>query len=134
MEKKDKNRKSENCMFSVLKGCGVAYAITCIVFAIFALILTYTDVSEEYIHIVSIVCAAISCVVGGGMASVKSGSKGLLKGVATGLVYAVILLAVNILAGSETEGITGKITMLVCAMASGGIGGIMGVNKKQRKC
>ncbi len=133
MKKRDKERNNEGMVLPVLKGCGIAYLITCVVFAVFAFILTYTDVSDSYIPIVAVICTAFSCFLGGTV-SANSGSKGLLRGVVTGVVYACILIAVNILAGSETEGITGKITMFVCAMASGGAGGIIGVNKKQRKC
>ena len=134
MKKKDKNTRGESMAVSLLKGCGSAYIITCIVFAVFAFILTYTDVSDSYIPYVSVICTAFSCFLGGIISAFKSGSKGLLKGVATGVIYAALLIVINILAGSEAEGIMGKITMLVCAMASGGAGGIIGVNKKQRKC
>ena len=84
----------------------------------------------DCIPVVAIICTAISCVAGGIAASSSMENKGLLWGALTGALYAAILIVINITAGSESAGIMGKVTTAVCAMASGGIGGIIGINRK----
>ncbi len=126
---KEKDKKQGKAV-SVLKGLGLSYIFTCIVFVICAFILTYTDVSMGCIPVVAIICTAISCVIGGMVVSSSMENKGLLWGAVTGALYAAILIVINITAGSESAGIMGKVTTAVCAMASGGIGGIIGINRK----
>lgn len=126
---KEKDKK-QGKVVSVLKGLGLSYVLTCIVFVICAFLLTYTDISMDCIPVVAIICTAISCVVGGIAASSSMENKGLLWGALTGALYAAILIVINITAGSESAGIMGKVTTAVCAMASGGIGGIIGINRK----
>ena len=120
----------QGVLLSVFKGLGLSYIITCAVFVACALILTYTDVSMNCIPVVAVICTAISCVAGGFKTASSLDSRGLMWGVVTGGMYAAILIAINIMAGSESAGIMGKVTMAVCALASGGIGGIVGVNRK----
>ncbi len=127
---KKETRTNASVFSSVLKGVGISYIITCIIFIVYALLLTYTDVSEQYISLVAIICTAISCAVGGFVSALKMDNNGLLWGVITGVIYMAILFVINKLAGSEGGGVISKVTMLVCAMASGGVGGIVGINKK----
>lgn len=127
---KDKNSSKDMPMVSaVLKGTGAGLGITCIVFAVCALILTYTDVSDSYIGIVSTVCTAVSALVSGFIWARASGKKGLLTGIAAGVVYGIVLLAISVIAGGGPLSL-GTITCLVVAAAGGGIGGILGVNTK----
>ncbi len=126
---KERDKKQGGFM-SVFKGLGLSYMITCAVFVVCAFLLTYTDLSMQYIPVVAIICTAISCVIGGVKASSSMENKGLMWGAVTGALYAVILIAINIMAGSEASGVMGKVTMAVCALASGGVGGIIGINRK----
>lgn len=114
----------------LLKGVAIAYAVTFLIFVFYAFILTYTDFSEDYIPLGAIICTALSCFLGGFAAARKNENGGLLWGAVLGVIYTVILVLINILAGAENGGVLSKITMLICAVASGGAGGIVGVNKK----
>ena len=49
----------------LMGGIAIAFAITCIVFIAYALILTYTGVSEKYIGIVSVICTVASAAIAG---------------------------------------------------------------------
>ena len=62
----DKNNgKGSPLLYAALKGTGVGLGITCIIFAACALLLTYTDISDSYIGIVSTVCTALSALASG---------------------------------------------------------------------
>lgn len=114
---------------AALKGLGVGLGITCIVFVICALILTYTNVSDSYIGIVSTVCTAVSALAAGFIWAKGMGRRGLATGALAGVVYCVILLAISLIAGGGPLSL-GTITCLIVSAAGGGIGGILGVNAK----
>lgn len=115
---------------AVFKGIAAACAVTCIVFVVYALLLTYTDISEQYISLIALICAAASSASAGFITARKMESGGLIWGIICGIIYAVLLFAINTLAGAEGSGIISKITMLLCSACSGGIGGILGINRK----
>lgn len=133
--KKEKNVRSEkkdgsaSFAASALKGTGIGLAITCIVFVICALVLTYTDISDSYIGIVSTICTAVSALVSGCIWAAGMGKRGLLTGAAAGAVYCVIIMLISLAAGGGPLSL-GTLTCFVVSVAGGGIGGILGVNKK----
>ena len=65
-----KREKKERCagksnLLCMAKGLAVAFAITCIIFIGFGILLTYTEISEESLPMVSLVCTALSAGVAG---------------------------------------------------------------------
>ncbi|MCD8036690.1 MAG: TIGR04086 family membrane protein [Clostridiales bacterium] len=133
--KKEKNSKNDikesggSFIASAVKGIGIGLGITCIVFVICALVLTYTDVSDAHIGIVSTVCTAVSALAAGFIWAAGRGKSGLITGILAGMVYCVVLLAVSLAAGGGPLSL-GTLTCLVVSAAGGGIGGIFGVNVK----
>ncbi len=126
-----KNTSEESSLIlGMIKGLAIAYAITCIVFIVYALILTYTSVSEKHIALVAIICTVAATVVAGFDTARSAKSRGLLWGVLCGVCYALILFVIGILLGDGVSFNTGKITTLLIAAAGGGLGGILGINKK----
>ena len=75
--KKEKREKKENhsrrtrerqtggTALCLLRGMGIAFAITCIIFIGFGMILTYTTASEESLPLVSLICTALSAAAAG---------------------------------------------------------------------
>ncbi|WP_304507733.1 TIGR04086 family membrane protein [Anaerotignum sp.] len=115
----------------MMKGMAIAYAITCIFFIAYGLILTYTNISEQSLPMVALVCTAISSAIAGYDWAKCRKKKGLLMGLAAGLVYTILLFIITALASDTfTMGIS-KIMTLIVALAGGGIGGILGVNGKK---
>ncbi len=128
--RKDKKESADSSFAaSALKGIGLGLGITCIVFVICALVLTYTDVSDAHIGIVSTVCTAVSALCAGYIWARGRGKNGLLTGILAGIVYCAVLLAVSAAAGGGPLSI-GTLTCLAVSAAGGGIGGILGVNTK----
>lgn len=136
MEKVNKVKKNESSgnksqSISMLKGMAMAYAITCIVFIAFGILLTYTGVSEDKVPLAALICTAVSSAVAGFDWAKCAASRGILWGVLAGAVYGVILFLLQFLAGNGVLFDTAKLTMLLVAMAGGGIGGIIGINMKK---
>ncbi|MBQ9092080.1 MAG: TIGR04086 family membrane protein [Anaerotignum sp.] len=119
-----------NTCLCLIRGMAIAFAITCIIFIGFGILLTYTDLSEESLPLVSLVCTALSAAAAGYDWAACMKKKGLLWGLAAGAVYAVLLYLITSLAGNSfTLQLSGIMTLIV-ALAAGGIGGILGVNRK----
>lgn len=115
----------------MVKGMAIAYALTCIFFIAYGLILTYTNISEQSLPMVALICTAVSSAVAGYDWAKCRKKKGLLMGLAAGLVYTALLFIVTALASDTfTMGIS-KIMTLIVALAGGGVGGILGVNGKK---
>ena len=114
----------------MVKGIAVAFAITCIIFIGFGILLTYTDVSEESLPLVSLLCTAVSAAIVGYDWAACTGRKGILWGMAAGLVYTLVLLLVISLATDHFLLELSGVMTLVVAIAAGAIGGVLGVNRK----
>ena len=114
----------------MVKGLAVAFAITCIIFIGFGILLTYTSVSESSLPLVSLICTAISSAAAGYDWAACMKQKGLLWGGLAGVVYMVLLFLITGLAGNEWKIELSGVMMLAVALAGGGIGGILGVNRK----
>ncbi|MDD3394944.1 MAG: TIGR04086 family membrane protein [Anaerotignum sp.] len=138
-EKKKKIQKKRESMerqdgqgwICMVKGMAIAYAITCIFFIAYGIILTYTNISEQSLPLVALVCTAISSAVAGYDWARCRKKKGLLMGLAAGLIYTGILFLVTALASDAFEVGMSKAMTLIVALAGGGVGGILGVNGKK---
>ena len=114
----------------LLKGMAAAFAITCIIFIGFGILLTYTEISESSLPLVSLVCTALSAAVAGYDWAGCMQKKGLLWGLAAGGIYAGLLfLITGIASGHFRLELSGVMTLAV-ALAGGVVGGILGVNRK----
>lgn len=135
-EKIHSSRKTEkipaanNTGICFLRGMGIAFAITCIIFIGFGILLTYTSLSEESLPMVSLICTAISAAAAGYDWAACRKKKGLIWGALAGVVYAVLLYLITSLAADSFSLALSGIMTLAVAAAAGAIGGILGVNRK----
>lgn len=125
-----KERRQNRALFPLFRGMAVAFAVTCIIFIGFGILLTYTDVSEERLPLVSLLCTAVSAAIAGYDWAACMGRKGILWGMAAGLVYTLVLyLVISLATDHFLPELSGVMTLIVAA-AAGSIGGILGVNRK----
>ena len=124
-------KQSGQSWICMVKGMAVAFAITCIFFIAYGLVLTYTNISEQSLPMVALVCTALSAAVAGYDWAKCRKKKGLLMGLIAGLIYTVILFIVTGLASDTFTVGMSKVMTLIVALAGGGIGGILGVNRKK---
>lgn len=117
----------------MIRGMAVAFGITCIVFIAYSLLLTYTNLSESTLPMVSLACTALSAAVAGYDWAVCKRRKGLVYGALAGLVYVLLLFLVTSMSESGFSFTTSKLMTLVVAIAGGAIGGILGVNGNRKK-
>ena len=127
MEKTDKlNNKN---YINILKGLGIALIITFIFLLILAIVLTYTNASEDIINPTIITITAISILIGSSISNMKIKKNDLINGGIVGGLYIILIyLFSSILNESFTLTIQ-SIVMIVIGIAFGVLGGIIGVNK-----
>ncbi len=144
MEKKEKKqniKKRENVktkkemgnsqILCMLKGIVMAYAVTCIIFITYGIVLTYTDVTEEKLPLIALCCTVISAGIAGFDWARCAKARGILWGILAGLAYGVILFVLDGIAGSGFSVVGSKGLMIILAAAGGGVGGILGINMKK---
>lgn len=113
---------------AMIKGIVISWFVTMAVFFIYAMLITYTDMSEKHIATVALVTTALSCMLCGFITARCAKSRGLLWGVLSGGIYMLVLLgaafaAIPNFAPSPKFAIT-----LALALTGGGLGGIAGIN------
>ncbi|WP_250227586.1 TIGR04086 family membrane protein [Anaeropeptidivorans aminofermentans] len=116
---------------SIISGVLIAYAITCIVFIGYAILLTYTDMGEEGISLVVTITSIISAMVAGFDAAKGANSKGWMWGMIAGLIYALILVAIMTWVQKGFTMNSRLMTLIILSIASGGLGGVIGINMKK---
>ena len=128
-EKKESGVGKGN-LLCMVKGLAVAFAITCIIFIGFGILLTYTEISEESLPMVSLVCTALSAGAAGFDWAACMQKRGLLWGMAAGGAYVVLLYMIISLAADRFSLELSLIMTFAVALAGGAVGGILGVNRK----
>ena len=144
MEKKEKKqnvKKRENVktkkemgnsqILCMLKGIVMAYAVTCIIFITYGIVLTYTDITEEKLSLIALCCTVISAGIAGFDWARCAKARGILWGILAGLAYGLILFVLDGIAGSGFSVVGSKGLMILLAAAGGGVGGILGINMKK---
>lgn len=115
----------------IFKGVLISLVVSFVLLAIFAIVLTYTSVSENTIVPVIIVVTGISILVGTILESRKIVKNGIGLGGIIGLVYVLILYIISSLLNAEFSINTQSFILILVAIFSGMIGGIIGVNNRK---
>lgn len=116
---------------TIIKGTVISVVITLLLLFIFAIILTYTGVSETMIPAAIIVITAISLLIGSSIANKKIKKNGILNGGMIGGIYLFTLYIISsVINGSFSIGLK-SIIMITIGILFGIIGGIIGVNSKK---
>ncbi len=125
--------KGKKIVLAPVSGAVTAYAITFMVFIVYALLLTYTGISEKNNTAVVLVTMAVSLIAGGVKSAMSARQRGLVWGVVTGVLYVAVMVAAGLFLipgytlGSKT------LVCLLLGIGSGGLGGVIGVNLFCRK-
>ena len=113
---------------SIIKGCAISIILSIILLTIFALLLTYTTISENTIVPVVLTITGISILAGSTVSSRKIKKNGLICGGAIGLIYILFLYLASSICFAGFSISMYSIIMLIVGIITGVIGGIIGVN------
>ena len=117
---------------ALIIGVLMAYAITCIIFLGYSMLITYTGMTERNLPMVVAVTTLLSVMVAGFDAAKGAENRGWLWGMGAGLMYILILtgLMMSVLERFAVD--TRTVTSIILAIAGGGMGGILGINMKKK--
>lgn len=113
-----------------VKGIIAAYIFVLFVFLIMALLITYTDIPEALIPMVSSITLIVSVSIGGMYVGTKTKKKGWLNGGLEGVVYILLLIVVSWAFIDDFSFDRYVVYKGIIGVVSGGVGGIIGVNLK----
>ncbi len=131
MLKKEMGVSPRNFYTNVLIGVAVAAGVILLVMLIAAALMVLLDINVMYASPISSVCAAIGTFCGAYLAARKNKSKGIVNGL---LVAAIIYVLISIVALILDDNFTVmSLIHLAVIVLSGCIGGIMGVNKNEKR-
>ena len=100
--------------------------------SIFALILTYFDLSDTATVVMSVVSLALGSLISGFITAKINGSNGLLYGLLSGIVAFLLVLIVSLILNFGAFSIF-TVLKAIAMIISAVIGGILGVNLKRNK-
>lgn len=126
-----KDSKS-NIFNSMVKGVCLSYAITAIIFIIYAILITYTEMTEKNIQTVSLITTVISVIFAGFTTSSSADNKGWLWGMMAGFLYAVIMILIGLCLSPGISFSSKTVMIIIISLSGGGFGGILGINLKRK--
>ena len=128
----ERKTKEDSNFVRIIKGSILSIILTIICLLIFSLILAYTNIPEKTMIPVITAVTAISILAGSIISVSKIEKKGIINGALVGLIYILTIYIISSIAKGNF-GITIKsIILIASAIIAGMLGGIIGVNIKNR--
>lgn len=121
---------NSNGIVIILKGSLISIIATIVVLMIFAAVLTYSNINENSMPTVIIVVTALCILVGSQITTSKIKRNGIVNGALVGAIYILALYLISSIISKDFSLNIYSIIMMATSILIGGIGGIIGVNKK----
>ena len=119
--------KIKKCVTGVL----LAYAVTVFVFLVYSILLTYTNMTEEYLNATVLITIGISSLIAGIDTARSQRSRGIFWGALAGTIY-VLCVMVLMYALTETLNIARAISFFIISIVFGSFGGVLGINFRKK--
>lgn len=121
---------NSNGIVIILKGSLISIIATIVLLMIFATVLTYSNINENSMPTVIIVVTALCILVGSQITTSKIKRNGIVNGALVGAIYILALYLISSIILKDFSLNIYSIIMMATSILIGGIGGIIGVNKK----
>lgn len=116
----------------IIKGSLLSIIVSVIFLIVFAMLLTYTSLSENTITPIVLGIVGLSILLGSYLSTKKINKKGILNGAMVGVIYMLILYIISSVIFMDFSINASSIIMIVCGIIAGIIGGIIGVNTNKK--
>ena len=130
--KENDSSKSLISFKSLIKSVIVAILFTIILFLVFALIISFTDITEASADTMVTVATIIGVIISGIISAYGASSKGWLSGSIGGLFYIFIVWLTGLISGYSVSFSKSTAVILALSIVFGAIGGIIGINMKRK--
>lgn len=115
--------KKVNLLLSIIKGAIVSVAITLVLILVFALIIRFFNVNDNWIFPINQVIKVISLFAGVMVITKGNKEKGLFKGILLGLIYFILSFVIfSILQGSFSLQMSNVYDLLLTSLMGGLVG------------
>lgn len=114
----------------IIKGSAFSIVITIIGILIYSIVLCNTNVAENSMPTVIIIITAISILIGSTISTTNINKNGILNGMLVGIIYISLIYLLSSIITKDFSLNISSIIMIIASILTGGIGGIIGVNKK----
>ncbi len=121
---------NSNGIVIILKGSLISIIATIVLLMIFAAVLTYSNINENSMPTVIIVVTALCILVGSQITTSNIKRNGIVNGALVGAIYILALYLISSIISKDFSLNIYSIIMMATSILIGGIGGIIGVNKK----
>lgn len=121
---------NSNGIVIILKGSLISIIATIVLLMIFAAVLTYSNINENSMPTVIIVVTALCILIGSQITTSKIKRNGIVNGALVGAIYILALYLISSIISKDFSLNIYSIIMMATSVLIGGIGGIIGVNKK----
>lgn len=121
---------NSNGIVIILKGSLISIIATIVLLMIFAAVLTYSNINENSMPTVIIVVTVLCILVGSQITTSKIKRNGIVNGALVGAIYILALYLISSIISKDFSLNIYSIIMMATSILIGGIGGIIGVNKK----
>lgn len=121
---------SSNSLIKILKGSAISMITTLILLIIFSVLLTFTNINERTMPTVIIMITALSILLGSQITTLKIKKNGIINGMAVGGTYMITLYFISSIVSKNFSFNKYSIIMMATGLLIGGLGGIIGVNRK----
>ncbi len=128
----ERKTKEDSNFIRIIKGSILSIILTIICLLIFSLILAYTNIPEKTMIPVITAVTAISILAGSIISVSKIEKKGIINGTLVGLIYILTIYIISSIAKGNFEITINSIILIASAIIAGMLGGIIGVNIKNR--
>lgn len=115
-------------LVGIIKGSIFSIIISAILLLIFAVLLSYTNLSENTMLPVTLVVTGVSILIGSMISTRKIRKNGILNGGMVGIIYIIALYLISSLFLAGFYLTFKSFIMLIIGIITGMIGGILGVN------
>ena len=112
----------------IVKGVVLAISLSLILLLIFALLLTYTNISEDTMMPVVMTIVGIGILIGSTICARKIKKNGIMNGGLVGFIYVLLLYLISSLCLVGFSLTMSSFIMLIVGLVTGMLGGIIGVN------
>lgn len=121
---------SSNNIIKILKGSAISMITTLILLIIFSVLLRFTNINERTMPTVIIMITALSILLGSQITTLKIKKNGIINGMAVGGTYMITLYFISSIVSKNFSLNKYSIIMMATGLLIGGLGGIIGVNRK----
>lgn len=124
------NENNSSSIVRIIKGSAISIVASLVLLMIFAALLTYTNINENTMPTVIIIVTALSILIGSQITTSRIKKNGIFNGALVGIIYIALLYLISSIITKNFSLNNYSIIMIATSIIIGGIGGIIGVNRK----